>query len=241
MGNGVPDRGPANQRKGKFIETLKHVVEGRAGRGASLDPDELLVEVGARMGTVLVRSTFEHERVSAPFPQPDGFMYPPVPPRRMTARRRDTLVSQLGAKRAETRRLAVHSLGRALDDATVVAALRTASQEDPDPYVRGESLMCLGLTDSEAVEPLLADALRLASDVSETDPGTPSNDLAREGAAYGVLGALLAATRDGRRDLAPVLRSLAESLDPRPTVDHSNLPSRQRRVLIELVADLDRR
>lgn len=225
---------------GEFVEALRNVVEERAARGESLDPEGLLVEIGGRMGGALVRSTFEPERVPAPFPEPDGFIYPLVPPRRMTDRRRDTLMSQLEAKRPETRRMAVMFLGRALDDVVVLAALRATSQEDPDPFVRGESLMCLGLAGSVAVEPLLAGAQRLAQGVSETEPGTQSNDLAREGTAYGILGTLLAATRGGRRDMAPALRALAESLDPRPTSDHSNLPFRQRRVLLELVDDLDR-
>lgn len=236
----MPPRRPVNQRKADFIEALKGAVEEHAARGKPLDDDGVLEQVGRKMGVGLVRSTFEPERVPAPFPEPDGFLYPLVPPRRMTARRRDTLISQLTAKRPETRRMAVLLLGRLLDDATVVAALRSASQEDLDPYVRGQSLMCLGLTTTEAVEPQLAAAQRLAQQAFETKPGTRAKDLAREGAAYGILGALLAAARDGRRDLAPLLQLLAESLDSRLTSDHSNAPFRQRQALLDLIADLDR-
>ena len=142
--------------------------------------------------------------------------------------------------RPETRRMAVMFLGRALDDSTALAAIRLASEGDLDPYVRGECLMCLGLVATEVVEFLVAGAEQLVDEASKAKADTFANDLAREGASYGILGALLAATRDGRSDIAARLRSLAESLDPRPTVDHSNLPSRQRRALLDLIANLDR-
>ena len=148
----MPPRGTGRQRTDEFVEALRGAVDERAALGLPLDPEGLLDDVGLRTNTVLVRSTFQPERVHAPFPQPDGFIYPLVPPRRMTARRRDTLIAQLGAKRPETRRMAVMFLGRALDDSTALAAIRLASEGDPDPYVRGECLMCLGLAGTDVVE-----------------------------------------------------------------------------------------
>lgn len=226
--------------KREFIEALKGAIEERAAGDGARDADAVLDDVGTRMGVTLVRSTYEPPHVPAPIPEPDGFIYPIVPLRRMTARRRTTLISQLEAKRPETRRMAVAFLGRMLDDPVALDALKAASLGDPDPCVRGESMMCLGLATSGTVDAILDSALQLAREAIQVPAGTKGFDIARQGAAYGILGALLAAFRDARPGVAPILRSSVESLDPRPTSGHSNLPLRQRRSLLTLIAALER-
>ena len=225
--------------KGEIVQALQDVVARRAAEDEALDVDAILDDMGRELGTVFVRSTYEPERVASPFAAPDGFHFPWVRPRRMTRRRRDTLIAQLaGAGRREDRRLAVSFLGSALDDPEAVAALRAASRDDPDPYVRGESLMCLGLSGAEPVENLVDGAQRLVREASQMKTGTTAYDVAREGAAYAIMGALLAATREGRADLAEGLAVAAGSLGTQMTVDHSSLPARQRRALLRQIAVL---
>lgn len=225
--------------KADFIRALTGAVERRGEAGLPLDPDAVLDDVGRDLGVVLVSATFEQERVAAPFPEPPGFIFPRKRPRRMTARRRDTLVAQLATgKRAETRRSAVLMLGSSLGDPAVIEALRAAASGDRDPYVRGEALMCLGLAGTEPAAWVLAAAEALAAEAASLPRSSDAYDLAREAEAYGLLGAVVAATRDGRGDLAAALRSATESIGTEMTLDHSTLPARQRRELLALIGSL---
>lgn len=224
-------------RKADFVKALRDVVAERASRGETHESDAIVDAVADRLGVGLVRSALEPQGVAGPFSAPDGFHYPLVLPRRATARRKATLIAQLRAKRPEARRMAVVFLGRSMEDPLVVAAIRAASTTDPDPYVRGECLVLLGLLTADSVDTLLAGARRLVREVSLVKAGTRASDVAREGAAQGIFGALLGAVRVQRRDLAAELRAMALSLDTRMTSDHSTLPARQRASLLGLIDD----
>jgi hypothetical protein len=131
--------------------------------------------------------------------------------------------------------MAVELLGRSMEDALVVGGLRSASANDPDPYVRGSCLVLLGLATTEAADSLLAGARRLVGELPLVRAGTRAFDVAREGAAQGIFGALLGALRAQRHELGAEPRGLAESLDTRMTTDHSTLPARQRASLLKLI------
>lgn len=222
-------------RKADFVKALQDVVAERASRGETYDPDATLDAAADRMGVRLMRSTFEPQGVAGPFPAPDGFHYPLVLPRRATARRKATLISQLEVKRPEARRMAVAFLGRSMEDPLVVAAIWAASVDDPDPYVRGECLTLLGLSTAEAPDTLLAGARHLVGELPLVNAGTRASDLARDGAARGIFGALLGAVRAQRHDLAAELRALTLSLATAMTSDHSTLPARQRASLLKVI------
>ncbi len=222
-------------RKSDFVKVLKDVIEDRSAGGEPLDSDATLEAVADRMGVLLVRSSFVPEVVAGPFPAPDGFHFPLVSPRRATARRKATLIAQLQAKRPEARRMAVELLGRSMEDPLVVDAIRATSTDDPDPYVRGECLILLGLLTADSADTLLAGARRLVDEAPLVKSGRWASDMAREGAAEGIFGALLGAVRAQRQDLATELRALSESLDMRVTSHHSSLPARQRASLLKLL------
>ena len=200
-----------SDRRHQFVEALRSAVAERAERGEPFDEDAVLDAVGQRMGAILVRSTYEPPRVPAPFPEPDGFMYPRARPRRMTAPRRDRLIGQLReGKRPETRNAAAFSLGGALDDPVVISALRTASRDDPSILVRGDCLLNLGLSGSESPDSLLAAAQRL---VADAETPRPRGHWDHAGVAAAILGALVGASRDGRQDMVGPLRLAAGSID----------------------------
>lgn len=228
-----------SDRKREFIDALRGVVEEKGAQEEPLSVDEVIASVSDRMGTTIRRSTFEPAQVAAPFPAPDGFHYPIVPPRPPTARQRAALIAKLAAPRPETRRMAVELLGRTMDDPLVRDAIRTASTEDPDPVVRGSSLLCLGLAGFDP-EGLIAGARRLIREAPEEKRGTRASDMAWDGAGEGVLGALLAAVGSRRRDLAEPIRGLAELLDPRQAADFSNAPLRRRNSLLKVITEFER-
>ena len=187
-----------------------------------------------------MRITFERQHIMAPFPEPDGFVFPLVPPRRPTARRRTTLLEQLGAPRPEKRRMAVMILGGLMDDPAVSDAIRASSSEDPDPYVRGLALMCLGVATSESVESLIVGAQRLVAEAPAEKRGSRASDLAWEAAGYGILGAVSAAVRTGRTDMAGELRRITELLDATPSSDWRDSPGRRQSAVMLILADLER-
>lgn len=224
-------------RKREFLATFKNVVAERNESGVEFSLADAIDEVGRRMGAGLVVELISDEpQVPGPFPAPDGFHYPELPPRRLSARRRDSLLVKLQAKRPETRRTTVELLGAALDDPLVLDAIRTASDADPDPWVRGRCLVCLGLAATDPVESLVAKARRLVGEASMLPYGNWLWDLAQEGAADGVLGALVAAVGAGRADMAADVRPLAEALDRRPASDQTDRSARKR---LALLAALD--
>lgn len=198
-------------RKQQFIEAVRSAVADRAEHGEPLDLDAILDDVGHQMGTVLVRSIAEPPRVPAPFPEPDGFMYPLLPARAMSIRRRGRLIQQLAdGKRPETRVQAALLLGGASDDPLAVSALRESSRSDPSISVRGHCLLCLGLSNTDSPDALLGAAQRLVAEAETSRrPGRWDTD----GVANAVLGVLLAATRNGRRDMVGPLRLAARSID----------------------------
>jgi hypothetical protein len=63
--------------------------------------------------------------------------------------------------------------------------------------------------------------------------------MAREGAADGLLDALLAAVRGQRRDLALELRELSASLDTRLTSTRSNAAAIRRAGLLQRINEFD--
>jgi hypothetical protein len=230
---------PANGRKRKrlFVRGLEEVLTEQAAAGEPFDPDRATDALAARIGGVRLRP--EHDDVPLPFAKPSGFVTPHVPPGPLTARRRATLLDQINAKRPELRRAAVSLLGAKLDDPRISDAIRTASVEDADPYVRGLALMCLGVQTNDSAESLVAGAERLIEEAPLVKPHTRASDLAWEAAAYGILGAAAAAVRARRFEMAGVLRRLTDLLDPSPSFDGSDAPGRRRSALMSIVHDLE--
>ena len=161
-----------------------------------------------------------------------------VPPRRMTARRRDTLIAQLGAKRPKTVEWPSCSWARArrLDSP---GPIRQASKGDRiDMYAASADVPRPGR--NKIVEFLVAGAEQLVDEASRAKADTFANDLSSRGCVVRdsrrAVGGNPGWTKRYRRE------PQVDSRVPKSAshVDHSNLPSRQRRALLDLVGNLDR-
>lgn len=227
----MPDSRMARaERQRQLIEALKAVVAEQTADGRQLDPERVTDEFAARVGGH--RIVVEPHYVPLPFEAPDGFLIPRVPHRRPTAGKQATLLERLTAKRPESRRLAVMSLGALMDDPAISGSIQLSSVHDPDAYVRGLALMCLGVTTSDSVESLMAGAQRLVAEAPEATGVWWASDLAWEAASYGLLGVVAAAVRARRPEMVGRLRDLTGALDPRE--------SRRRDALLKILADLER-
>jgi hypothetical protein len=197
--------------------------------GRQLDPERVTDAFAARVGGH--RIVVEPHYLPLPFEAPDGFLVPRVPRRRPTAGKQATLLERLTAKRPESRRLAVMSLGAFMDDPAISESIQMSSVDDPDAYVRGLALMCLGVTTSDSVESLMAGAQRLLAEAPGATGAWWASNLAWEAASYGLLGAVAAAVRARRPETAGTLRDLTDALDPRE--------STRRDALLKILADLE--